>query len=83
MMHIERGVGLVIIIGQDGVELMSFMDRVGERASVRMFCVIFINFGGHMVICAGLFFASREPIEGSILVSYANIVRFPFEWFCN
>ena len=80
-MHIQKGVGLVIIIGQDSVELMSFMNGVGERASVRMFCVIFINFAGHMVIRAGLFFASREPTEGFIFVSYANIVRFPFQGF--
>ena len=60
---------------------MSCMNGVGERSFVRMFCVIFINFAGHMVIRAGFFFASREPIEGSRFVSYANIVRFPFQGF--
>ena len=73
--------GLVILIGQDSVELMSFMNGVGERASARIVGVIFINCSGYMVIRAGLFFASWEPIEGSIFVSYANIVRFSFQGF--
>ena len=57
------------------------MDGVGGRTSVRDFGVIFINFAGYMVIRAGLFVASWKPIEGSIFVSYANIVRFSFQGF--